>query len=77
MPHNQQLKHLDLGKMVSRLLPVGTCRHSVPINQHEPLMNLSSDPRSRSHVISCTSYGSHSHLLKGFLKKESNNRIER
>jgi len=53
------------GEAVSGVLPVGTCRHSVSINQHEALMDLPGNLRSRSHVISCTSYGSHSHLLKG------------
>lgn len=64
--------------MVGSRLPVGTCGHSVPINQHEALMNLSSNPGSRSHVISYTSYGSHPHLLKGFFfLKRRKDRIER
>lgn len=51
--------------MFSRFLPVWTCSHSVSVNQHEPLMNIPSNPGTRSHVICRTSYGSHSHLLQG------------
>lgn len=50
--------------MASGLLPVRTCSHSVSINQHEPLVNFTRNPRSGSHVISCAGYSSHPHLLQ-------------
>lgn len=50
--------------MASGLLPVGTCSHSVSINQHEPLVNFTRNARSGSHVISCAGYSSHLHLLQ-------------
>lgn len=70
------MSELHNSEMVSTLLPVGTCSHSVSINQHEPLMYLPSNPRPRSHVISCASDGSHSHLLSGFKERERERKQE-